>query len=445
MKQTKTIVLQKPHSPGQQEILDWNGHGVLFAGRRWGKTQVLVTKLVKSCLDAPGLYWWVGLSWRSASMKRAWRLIKHYCRRIWVAVGEKPDKHIRESDKECTFPGGGVIWLRTAERADSLAGEGVRGVVLDEFSLMAPNVWTEFIAATLLDYGGWAMFAGVPKGLNWASRLWMTAKTRSGWKAWQFSSYDNPTLSKEAIDELAAGLPERLRRQEIGAEVIDDAGAVFRRVTEMAVATKQDKAIDGHVYVAGVDWGRTNDATVFTVVDVSLKHLVYLDRMIDTDYEQQLDRLIALHHRFHFTVIMVEVNSMGQPLFERLKRKGLPVVAFITTNATKQVVIDGLTMAFEQDEIKILPDETLINELMAYEMESMDSGKVRFNAPAGMHDDCVMSLALAWHAVRRNARRRQPISYDGWTGEIYNDGSAKLDRDDPLYGAEVYRFPFVSR
>ncbi len=220
--QTKTIrlTLPKPHSDGQQQILDWHGHGVAFCGRRYGKTEIAVLKLFTCATTKPGLYWWVGLSWRSASMKRAWRLLKKYTRQVWKAVGEKPDKHIRESDKELHLPGGGEIWLRTAERPDSLAGEGIRGVVLDEFSLMAENVWTEYIAPTLLDFGGWALFVGVPKGLNWASRLWRQAKSRAGWKAWHFSSYDNPLLSKAAIDELASGLPERLRRQEIGAEVI---------------------------------------------------------------------------------------------------------------------------------------------------------------------------------------------------------------------------------
>ena len=405
-KTTKTITLQQPHSPGQQEVLDWQGHGVLFAGRRWGKTEVGVLKLVKGCLTAPGLYWWVGLSWRSASMKRAWRLIKHYCRRMWLAVGQKPDKHIRESDKECDFPNGGVIWLRTAERADSLAGEGVKGVVLDEFSLMAPNVWSEFIAATLLDYGGWALFLGVPKGLNWASRLWMTAKTRVGWKAWAFSSYTNPTLKEAAIDELAAGLPERLVKQEIWAQVVDDSGAVFRKVAEMATSTLQERPIEGHVYVVGVDWGRSHDATVFSLIDATLKHQVYLDRMTNTDYELQLDRLIALNARFRPARIMVEVNAMGQPLFERLKRKGLPVVAFVTTNATKQLIIDALTMAFEQETIRILPDETQVNELQAYEVEPLDGGKVRFNAPSGFHDDTVMALALAWTVARGGQRQR---------------------------------------
>lgn len=239
---TVTLELPKPHSEGQQAMLDWPRHGVAFCGRRYGKTEIACIKLLLGVTQDPGLYWWVGLNWRSASMRRAWRILKAYCEMLWRAIGERPDKYIRESDKTLIFPGGGEIWMRTAERADSLAGEGVKGVVLDEFSLMSEAVWTEYVAATLVDYGGWALFVGVPKGLNWAARLWMSAKTRKGWQAWQFTSYDNPHLDKATIDDLASGLPERLRRQEIYAEVVDDAGAVFRNVSELATATESRRS-----------------------------------------------------------------------------------------------------------------------------------------------------------------------------------------------------------
>jgi phage terminase large subunit-like protein len=231
----------------------------------------------------------------------------------------------------------------------------------------------------------------------------MQAKTRPGWKAWQCSSYDNPTLNKEAIDELASGLPERLVRQEINAEVIDDAGAVFRKVSELATAVGQESAIEGHLYVCGVDWGRSHDATVFSVVDVTLQHLVYVDRMVGVDYELQLGRLTALNERFRPNRIVCEANSMGLPLIERLQKEGVPVVAFTTTNSTKQLIIDSLTMAFEQETIRILPDETLINELLSFEMETLPSGLIRYAAGGSAHDDMVISLALAWHAVSQSA------------------------------------------
>jgi len=39
----------------------------------------------------------------------------------------------------------------------------------------------------------------------------------------------------------------------------------------------------------------------------------------------------------------------------------------------------------------------MIGELQAYEQTQLPSGIWRYSAPDGMHDDMVMSLALAWH------------------------------------------------
>jgi hypothetical protein len=56
-------------------------------------------------------------------------------------------------------------------------------------------------------------------------------------------------------------------------------------------------------------------------------------------------------------------------------------------------------MAFEHRRIAIPDDATLIGELMAYEIETLSSGLIRYGAPSGMHDDCVMALAFAWYAA----------------------------------------------
>jgi hypothetical protein len=82
---------------------------------------------------------------------------------------------------------------------------------------------------------------------------------------------------------------------------------------------------------------------------------------------------------------------------ELLQRKGLPITPFVTTNATKASAIEGLSLAFERGEIKIIPDTTLIGELQAYEAQRLPSGALRYGAPEGMHDDTVMALALAWN------------------------------------------------
>ena len=77
----------------------------------------------------------------------------------------------------------------------------------------------------------------------------------------------------------------------------------------------------------------------------------------------------------------------------------LPITAFNTTNSTKAAAIEALSLAFERREITILNDPILIGELQAFEISRTPSGMVKYSAPSGMHDDMVMSLALAWQGA----------------------------------------------
>jgi hypothetical protein len=62
------------------------------------------------------------------------------------------------------------------------------------------------------------------------------------------------------------------------------------------------------------------------------------------------------------------------------------------------VIIEDLALSFEQSDIKILDEQWLIDELENFTyIYSSHSRSVQYSAPDGLHDDGVMSLALAWH------------------------------------------------
>lgn len=409
---TATIKLPRPHA-AQMQILKHQGSSVVFAGRRVGKTQVGVYRILKEATndDKVGLYWWVGLSWRSASMKRAWRLLKFYARKIWKAMGEeRPDrKFIREAEKEIYLPNGSAIWLRSAEREDSLAGEGIRGVVVDEFSLMAETVWTEYLEATLIDYEGWALFLGIPKGMNWAAVLWMNAKDRKGWKQFHFTIYDNPHMSRERIAEIEANTIKTVFEQEYLAKITQDGGAVFRGVSQVLTAPMHVQPIDHHRYIFGIDWGRSNDYTVIFVLDATTRQMVAMDRFNEVGFPLQRGRIKRLYDIWKPAVIYAEENSIGLPNIEELQADGLPVRPFYTGPTTKAPLIEALALAIEQQAIALQDDSTLVGELIAYTQKRRPGGSFTYDAPSGLHDDCVIAAALAWHGV---------ISVPSWSSEV---------------------------
>jgi len=251
------------------------------------------------------------------------------------------------------------------------------------------------ITPTLIDMQGDEYYAGTPKGMNGFFRLFNI--NSESWAHWQMNSYVNPHIPARELDALKLTMTERAFQQEIMAEFLEDGGGVFRFVRDAATLNPKPPRKDGQ-YVIGVDWGRTNDATVFIVLEIGANKVRRMDRMTDTDYASQRMRLKVLSNSYNNAIVLAEANSIGQPNIEALQLMGVPVQGFMTTNASKAEIIQALELAFERKQLEILDDEILINELMSYASERLPSGLVRYSAPEGMHDDCVIAMALAWYA-----------------------------------------------
>lgn len=381
---------------GQQQVWDKRVRfRVLACGRRWGKTRLGSLMCIATALHG-GRAWWVAPSYPVASV--GWRGVKALAVQI-------PGAEIRHVDRLITLPGGGTVQVRSADNPDSLRGEGLDFVALDECAFIKEAAWNEALRPALSDRQGKALFISTPKGRNWFWRLWSLGMSDDDpdWQAWRFPTGNNPYIPQSEVDAAQANLPERIFQQEYMAEFIDDAGGVFRRVMAAATSEPREEAEQDHEYVFGIDWGKHQDFTVISVLDATDRRQVHLDRYNRIDYQTQIGRLQGLYKRFHPKTIVAERNSMGEPLIEQLTRMGMRVTPFTTTNASKQEAIDALALAFERDDLTILPDPTQIAELQAFEATRLPSGMLRYEAPEGMHDDTVIALALSWQAI---ARRR---------------------------------------
>jgi hypothetical protein len=68
-------------------------------------------------------------------------------------------------------------------------------------------------------------------------------------------------------------MSESVFNQEYLALLLDWEGSVFRRIIESATVLPGRKPEAGHQYVIGCDWGRSNDYTVFLVLDAGSRQL----------------------------------------------------------------------------------------------------------------------------------------------------------------------------
>jgi hypothetical protein len=190
-------------------------------------------------------------------------------------------------------------------------------------------------------------------------------------------------------------------RQEYLAEFLDEAGGVFRRVSESIDRGRTSNLVKGdskEQYSAGLDLARLEDFTVITIVDSTGKQ-VYFERFNQISWERQIGAVVAAVKPFN-AVVYVDSTGVGDPIFERLLNAGVQAQPYQFTNASKGRLIDQLAMQLEQGKLRLMDIPEQENELVAYAYELTAARNVRMGAPEGMHDDTVIALALAsWAAA----------------------------------------------
>jgi phage terminase large subunit-like protein len=387
-----TLSIEGLH-PGQEEIAaSVARYKVLACGRRWGKTRLAVALCIAKAWEGKAV-WWIAPTYPLSQV--AERSIRAYC----ADIGRSCKMSIQElkSARMFSFPSGGHIQIRSADNPDSLRSEGIDYAVFDEAAFAPEDAWTHAVRPALVDREGEAIFISTPRGMNWFFQHYQRGQEGiGGWASWSFSSYTNPFIKADELDKLRDDMPERIFRQEVLGEFVNLEGTVFRNIR--ACVYDELPNIGDPEYIIAADWGKIDDYNVFTVFDTKSRTVVEVDRSNKIDYMFQVKRLKALAEKYRAERIIAETNSMGEPLIENLRALDLSVDGITTTAITKKNMIEQLALAFERGEIAIPDYAPLVNELMAFEAKRTPSGNLQYGVQAG-HDDCVMSLALAYSAL----------------------------------------------
>lgn len=414
-----TIRLPSPHA-GQRIVF---GGAKRFnwasMGRRWRKTSGVMTQVViPAVLDGKRIMW---ASPSHDQNRIAWDEASK-------ALGNSGVARFNKTEQTIYFDAtGGRIVFRSMDEPNSARGHTADGIVVDEAADVPEAAWYEVLRPMLLDTRGWAWVIGTPKGRNWFWREWVAARDRDDSTVWQAPAcgvridpetqrlvrephpLENPDIDFAEMEGIWERTPERSFRQEYLAEFIEDGGGVFRGVDDIITASLREPYM-GH-FAMGIDFARVADFTVLTLIDIAKKAVVDWQRFNQVDWHNQQLRIRAMYHRWtaesgNNVQILAEKNMAGDPVIEALRRSKLPIIGVTTTSKNKTPMIQELALAIERKQLSIPPVQQLIDELKAYEQERLPSGVIRYGAPSGMFDDCVMSLALAWKLARSGARQR---------------------------------------
>jgi hypothetical protein len=228
---TKEIIikLREPHSQQVKFIDSTAKRKVIRAGRRGGKTTGVAILAAKEFLNDKRILY---AAPTEDQVSKFWIEIKRTFNPLIddEVFYKNETKHIIEKLDSITDA---RIRAKTAWDADTLRGDYADLLILDEYQLMDSNAWDEVGAPMLADNNGDAIFIYTQKrGLNHAKKLFDKAKQdKTGrYETFVFSSFDNPYISKEALNDLTNDMTNLSYRAEILAEDIeDDPGALWKR------------------------------------------------------------------------------------------------------------------------------------------------------------------------------------------------------------------------
>lgn len=357
-------------------------------------------KLTDTPLVEVGLYWWVAPNFEQSEIGRK-KFLAH-CPFEWIAKKNEMRRLYR-------LLNGSEIQFKSADNPDSLRGEGLSGVIVDEGGIILRDdeLWDSVLRPALTDKQGWAWFLGTPKGKNRFWQLFNKGRDplETEWASWQFESFGNPWLELSERAKLEASSPGLVFQQEILAQFIDAKSIVFGNFTK-CIGSRAMPPIEGTEYYGGLDLAKYQDFTVFSIFNCFGRQ-VFLERFPHIDWNLQIQKIEKIMQDYFNPQTNVDSTGVGDPIFEELARLGLNVNPIqFGKSGLKQQVIDTLVMAFENQTIQILDNPIQTAELSAYEYELTGSGAFRYNAPSGQHDDIVIADALAVFGLKH---RQQPV------------------------------------
>ena len=318
------------------------------------------------------------------------------------------------TDLVITLVNGSTISFKSGEQRESLRGETCSGILcIDEAAYLSDDIfnivkpWCDFHKAVMLIVST----PFVKSGFFW--RYYNYGLNRDyntvtiDWADEKYTDDMNLILSPEKIEEYRKTLPKNVYIKDYLGLFIDDDGSVF---TDFKKCVKAHEIGPKDRLYVGIDWaaGNEGDDTAISILNQNGQQ-VYLEYFNSLSPTKQIDRIEGVLVRYinQIVVIQTELNSLGTPLTDFLKdRPHLKTyqdrfVGFNTTNQSKNAIVQGLQLAFEQGLIEILDDQKQLNELATYTAEyNPKTRNVSYNAPNGLHDDINIALMLSYDAYK---------------------------------------------
>lgn len=222
------------------KALDERRFGVLICHRRFGKTVLAISRLVRNACNGNSTY-------RGAYIAPTYRQAKDVSWDYLKKLAKAAEAKINESELRVDFPHGARIKLYGAENPDSLRGLDICDVVFDEVAQMPLSTWSEIVQPMILAKKGTALFMGTPKGKNALWQIWDDAqRDDANWVTQMYKASETGILTDEDLKLARQGMSESQYEQEFECS--------FSAAVQGAYYAKQLEELDQLGRITGVPY-----------------------------------------------------------------------------------------------------------------------------------------------------------------------------------------------
>jgi len=228
--------------PWQQEVwADDTRFKIVAAGRRTGKSRLAAWLLIVNALQAERGHVFYVAPTQGQARDIMWQTL--------LELGNPVISGSHINNLQIKLVNGATISLKGADRPETMRGVSLKFLVLDEYADMKPDVFEQILRPALADQKGCAMFIGTPMGRNHFYDLYKYAELGDDetYKAWHFTSYDNPILDPSEIDTAKKSMSSYAFRQEFMASFEARGSEMFK---EDWVKFGEDSSGEGDYYIA---------------------------------------------------------------------------------------------------------------------------------------------------------------------------------------------------
>ena len=213
---------------------------MVAAGRRFGKSRLAAWLLLIEALKSKNKdVFYVAPTYQQAK-DIMWGVLKELGHEVIAAA--------HENTSVLTLVNGRKIYLKGADRPDTLRGVGLAFLVVDEYADIKANVWEQILRPALADVQGGAVFIGTPKGRNHFYEMFKYGENKRDdeWASFHYTSYDNPLIPAKEIEAAKSSMSSFAFRQEFMASFEAASRDIFK---EDWIIIDEDEPKDGRYFI----------------------------------------------------------------------------------------------------------------------------------------------------------------------------------------------------